>query len=75
MTLITGINTEPLTEQRCISEIFQKEAIGHCVPSYKHHPVAFITCDDTYRYTQTHNKKLGVLGTKIMTDKLFFSSH
>lgn len=27
MTLITGIKTEPLIEQRCISEIFQKKQL------------------------------------------------
>lgn len=50
---------------------FKKKQLVIIFPSHRHHPVVFITCD-TYTHTHTHNKKIGVLGTQLIIDKLFF---
>lgn len=59
--------------KKCAStKYFKRKQLSLFFLSYRHHPVAFITCD-TYTHTHTHNKKkLGVLCTQIMIDKLFF---
>lgn len=75
MGIITEIKTDLLHDKRVSIKDFKKKPLVVIFPSYRHHPVAFITCD-TYIHTHTiKRKKLGVLGTQLMMDKLFFSSH